>query len=109
MDHAAVNEEERRQARRGVRADDVGGGGGGKEKKQEESKGAREEMTAEEDLKTDGKEECDGLIGMVRWTSGTADNLSLLQERLQRQTNVESKGVQERTETAMEATGANET
>ena len=115
LDHAAVNEEERRQARRGVRADDVGGGGGGKEKKQEESKGAREEMTAEEDLKTDGKEECDGLIGMVRWTSGTADNLSLLQERLQRQaggspqTNVESKGVQERTETAMEATGANET
>lgn len=95
LDHAAVNEEERRQARRGVRADDVGGGGGGKEKKQEESKGAREEMTAEEDLKTDGKEECDGLIGM---------------ERLQRQaggspqTNVESKGVQERTETAMEAT-----
>ena len=74
MDHAAVNEEERRQARRGVRADDVGGGGGGKEKKQEESKGAREEMTAEEDLKTDRKEGCDGLIGMVRWISGTADN-----------------------------------
>ena len=114
MDHAAVSEEERRQARRGVRA----GAGGGKDEKQEEKPEgiAREEMTGEQDWKMDdrgGKDERDGLVGMGRWISET-DNSKLQQERSKRQagglpqTPAESKGIQERTETAIEATGANE-
>ena len=109
LDHAAVSEEERRQARRGVRADAEGGN---KEEKQEAV--SREEMTGEEDWKMGGrggKEECDGLVGIGRCISGTGKSW-VQQERCQRQagglpqTPAESKGNQERTETAMEATGA---
>ena len=86
LDHAAVSEEERRQARRWIRADVYGpggasaggGGGGGKEKNQEEIRAravaSREEMKAEEkrraaDDKRVGEEESDGL--RVRWMNGT--------------------------------------
>ena len=70
---------------------------------------ARQKTTGEEDLKMDGRggeEECDGL----RSSSATAGS-KVQQERLQGQagglpqTTVASKGNQERTEMATEATG----
>ena len=71
-------------------------------------------LEAEQNLRMDGrrgKEESDGLMG--RLSSGSGSNVR--QERLQGQSGglpqpaVELKGNQERTETAMEATGGQET
>jgi len=113
LDHAAVSEEERRQARRGERSD----AGGSMEEKVEGSKKLEEKnkleesnkLEAEQNLRMDGrggKEESDGLMG--RLSSGSGSKVQ--QEGLQGkagglpQPAVELKGNQERTETAMEAT-----